>query len=440
MAVDRPDDLTVTFHPDHFTNFVNLFAQSVKCTAGSRGIVYITVPITSGYNQFLLMDELKCTPDELRTLHKERYDRDVFKANMRTAESWSAQARSAFPGRVVLDPSPLFVQGFAQPHYYDLWNKVIRLYADTVIATPKWAFSMGSRKEVEMAIASGLKVVDMSGAVFRVDDLIRQDSEARAELTSWGWSAQRIVDSIPMLDVAMKNEPSPPIAVENIHWEDIIRRVNDDLLNFVMHREPPVYSAERDDIRTRAADPLGVWREERLQSYWDRMVAAGLDTDRGRLELSSLAGTSVAMLRSAVRLNGSLTSHREMERTGWKNRPQTATSSPDYSNLFALNEIDAEVWTWIRDEHRAMRSDFNEDFDDEMLRRLSVSSSDGGWTSQLWNEYFDVARHSGLETRWGRYHLGRFTTGVLRMLESSVRVHDAIPRRQVRDVTRDELD
>lgn len=439
MPAGQPDDLTVTHHPDQFENLVNLFAQSVKCTAGSRGIVYITVPITSGYNQFLLMDELGCTPDELRTTHAERYKRDVFDANMRTSESWSAQARSAFPGRVVLDPSPLFVKGFEQPHYYDLWNKVIRLYADTVIATPKWAFSMGSRKEVEMAIASGLRVVDMSGADFDVEDLIRQDAEARTELASWGWSSKRIAESIPPLDVARNTEPRPPIAVVNTHWEDVIRRVNDDLLNFIVQREPPVYSAELDDERTRSSNPLDVWRSERLQSYWDRMVSAGLETDRGRLELSSLAGTSVAMLRSAVRLHGRLTTHRDMERTGWKNRPQPATSGPDYTDLFALNEIDAEVWTWIRDEHRAMRSEFSENFDDEMLGRLSVGSSGGGWTGQLWNEYFDVARHSGLDTRWGRYHLGRFTTGVLRMLESSVREHGPIPRRQVRDITRDAL-
>lgn len=434
--------IPVHHSPDRLDDYINLFAQSVECSAGMRGIVYMTVPITSGYNQFLLMDELKCNAEEIKSneSYKARYKKDVLEANRRTAEAWCAQARSSFPGRVVLDPSPVYIIGFGQPDYYKLWDKVIRRYADTVIATPKWAFSMGSRKEVEMAISSKLKVVDLSGELFSVNDLIRQDEEARNELRSWGWNSDRIKASLPRLEFETNSNQRAHFALVNTHWEDVLRVICDDLINFLDSRNPAVYSAKGDDDRTRGnRDALQLWTDE-LQKYWQRTITAGLGHDKGldRLELSSLAGVSVAMLRSVVRTCGNLTTHREMERPFWEKGKKSIVASIDYEDKHSLNEIDASVWTWIREEHRSMRKEHSEDNDDELTSEASKDSG-GGWKAELWDVHLAYAKSHGLGTVEGRYHLGRFATAVLRMLESVVRVYGPIPRRIVRDVTRDEI-
>ena len=447
MPNDDTASLAITFDPSHpesnktLETLIHMFAQSVQCTAGSRGIIYVTVPITSGYNQFVLMNDLQCqTAQELRENHRNRYVSDVLMANSRSATSWSAQARSAFPGRVVLDPSPLVIEGFEQPHYYELWGKIISLYADTVVATPRWAFSLGSRKEVEQAIASGLRVVDLSGAEFTVADLVRQDKEARDELRSWGWSTDRITNSIPELEVNPSGEPTPPRAVKNNEWEYVLYSVNEDLLHFVEHRMPPVYTPQSDDERTRTGS-LSTWREQKLNNYWTRLMAAGLDSPSGlgRLELASMAGTAVAMLRSTVRVYGRLASHQEMRATNYHKKPQPPLPSIDYSKSDVLTAISADVWTWIRDEHHAKRNERSAEQDDAMTVDLVKNQGTSGWYGELWNDYFAYAQHNGLDTWLGRYSLGRFTTGLLQLLESSVRLYGPIPRRQMRDVTRENL-
>ncbi|MGA1361533.1 MAG: hypothetical protein ACO36A_01285, partial [Ilumatobacteraceae bacterium] len=141
----------------------------------------------------------------------------------------------------------------------------------------------------------------------------------------------------------------------------------------------------------------------------------------------------------AVRVHGPLATHREMERPNWKKRPQPRVTVPNYSETFTLNAVHADVWTWIREEHGVMRSMFSEESDDQMIAELANRRKTGGWTGELWDEYFKSAQHHRLDTWEGRYQLGRFTTGVLRMMESAVRVYGDIPRRRVRDVTRELL-
>ena len=87
----------------------DMFIQAVKCVVGYRGLVYVTVPITTGKSLFLLMNELNCTAEEAKTIHKSRYNDEVFEKNMSAAESWHSidQLLVTNPAAVALYPSPV---------------------------------------------------------------------------------------------------------------------------------------------------------------------------------------------------------------------------------------------------------------------------------------------------------------------------------------------
>jgi hypothetical protein len=427
-----------------FESLLDVFLQSVKCLAGTRGIIYTTVPITSGYNLFKMMNEHGVTAEECRknSRYSHQYLEDVVDANALLAASWAEQARNAFPGKVVLDPSQLSIPAWGnnprtQELYYELWDQVIAAYAHTVIATPKWAFSLGSRKEIEIAIRAGLRVTDLIGDEYSVDDLISHDSEARRELKSWNWSAEKIEESLPRLVVDLGSTPRPPSSVRDEHWHEIFSWVHEDIVRF--GRERLLYMPLSDDERTRLSfDSADGWKVSKFDKYWQNMVNAGLDLENGlgRLELASMCVCAVSALQSSVRLHGPLPSHIELKLTSWKHRSSATTTSFDYSNIHELNRIANDVFTWIQLEHKSMREMHPTLSDDVRTREFVQSPSDSSWQHELWNEYLAYVRSKGLQTVEGRYHLGQFTTGSLRLLESAVRLYGPVPARKIRDVTR----
>ena len=80
-----------------------------------------------------------------------------------------------------------------------------------------------------------------------------------------------------------------------------------------------------------------------------------------------------------MRTCGNLTTHREMERPFWEKGKKSIVASIDYEDKHSLNEIDASVWTWIREEHRSMRKEHSEDNDDELTSEASKDSGERQW-------------------------------------------------------------
>lgn len=409
----------------------SMFAQGIRCVGGRRGVVYVTVAITSGYRLFQLLDELGCNDAELKTTHPERFEAEVFRPNMDDAESWAEQARNSFAGRVVLDPSRMVMPGWSQADYNGLWESIIDEFVDIVVATPRWAFSRGARKEIEKAIRTGRQVVDLTGLPIPVSALLQHDERAREELAGWGWSSARIDGELPPLDVVKKQDESAP-AIDTA-WPDAFSWVHRDLNDY--GRDRGIYTPNRDDDRTRLGltHPDG-WGERKMRQYWAQVVERSVATNVGRVELGSLVGAGVGMLRSVWRVHGPLTGHVDMGRGGWKQRSLGPTSPLVGQEQLYLGQIETDVWSWIQGEHSDMRRDHTPRSDDERTRELAAGHP-GAWEGELWREHWDYAIHLSLASQEGKYHLGKFVVCAFRMLESAVRVFDE-PRRTRRDVTR----
>jgi hypothetical protein len=101
-----------------------------------------------------------------------------------------------------------------------------------------------------------------------------------------------------------------------------------------------------------------------------------------------------------------------------------------------LNRVATEVFTWLQKEHRNMREEQTIEEDDRYTQELVEYGQESPWTYELWNEHLTYAQQRGLQTIEGRYYLGLFAAGSLRLLESLVRRYGPIPQRKVQDVTR----
>jgi hypothetical protein len=408
-----------------------MFAEGVRCAGGRRGVVYVTVAITSGYRFFQLLDEMCCTGQELASAHEERFRNEVIQPNSQDAESWAEQARNSFPGRVVLDPSRLVMSGWAQHDYNSLWDSIIDEFVDIVVATPRWAFSRGARKEIEKAIRTARKVVDLTGTEIPVAELLQHDERAREELRSWGWSADRIDTELPPLDIEAKSDEYAPSI--DTAWPDAFSWVHRDLNDYM--RERGIYTPDRDDARTRLGltDEKG-WGPQKLKPYWSMVLDRSVTTNVGRVELGSLVGASVAMLRSVWRVTGPLTAHSDMRNPGWHQRQLRPLQPVPGQESLHLGQIETDVWSWIQLEHSEMRRDHTSDADDERTRELAAGDP-GGWVGELWREYWDYAVHLGIDTQKGKHYLGKFVVGTFRLFESTVRLYEE-PRRVRRDISR----
>jgi hypothetical protein len=416
----------------------DFFLQALETMSGTNGVVYMTTSITTGRRYFELLRDLGCTSDELRRDHAQRQREYVIEPNLALARITAEMVRARYPESVVLDPSRLsmradeqFPQGWSQQDYYDLWEPVIKKYAKFVVATTDWAFSRGSRREVEMGIANDRTVVDLHGTPQSVEDLTYQDQEARNELCRWGWTEARVEAELPPLNLGKTVDfAQPPTGIRNLYWHQACKAVNEDLLKFLgpSHRYTPL----ADDERTRRGTNAERWRSEKLDKYWAAAMVSGFGGGRAKLELLSLAGVAVGMMRSVVRTHGGLPSHAQMRKTNWKrlDLPKTPTgleSTPVAAQLRA----DAEVWLWIDQEYAEMSRSHPQETDD---RRTEHDPE--AWHAELWNEYLTYARFDSVE---GRVFAGRFSTATIRLLSSVIRVYGLPPRRPAKDVTRESL-
>lgn len=271
--------------------------QAFEAAGASSGVVYVSVPITSGLREIALLDELGVPSSELRQQFRDRWRREVVEPNERDALEHAGQARVANPGLLVVDPSRLTVMGWEQDDYNGFWIKLMERHAVRVVAVPGWEFSRGARGEVSLGIALGHPVTDEAGTVLDRTDLEAIDVAAREKLIAQGWAQSKVDAYLPQMSYDRRLPlPSSP-ASETFGW-------------LIRERAYQVgkFGTALDDDHTRAGLGEEGWWWRQLTSYFHRSRVLTLDTAVGRQALAKFVATGCGLLESAVRLYGSLPS------------------------------------------------------------------------------------------------------------------------------------
>lgn len=272
--------------------------------AGDVGVIYVTVPITSGRREFALLHELSCTREDLRTRFRDRWLREVVQANEEEARVYAQQSRKTFAGQLVVDPSRIHARQWTQDDFDKLWSALIEKYARRVVITPGWAFSRGARHEVGLALSIGLPISDPWGVPLTPALLLDMLREAEAELERDGWTREVLREYLPPVPILDSKGELPwqpsgqlPDAAAAVVFAWLVAERSYQLQKF---------GVDLDDRHTQEGLSTDGWWWQQLTNYFHRAHVLGLNTPIGRQALAKFTATACGLLESAVRVFGPL--------------------------------------------------------------------------------------------------------------------------------------
>ncbi len=117
-------------------NAAGLLLEAFQAAGADDGLIYVSVPITSGPRELRLMAELGCTREEVRSIHRERWLSEVVQLNEQEAVAWAARVRALFPQQLVVEPARLHVSEWSQDDYGIFWETLIRRFASSLGCHP----------------------------------------------------------------------------------------------------------------------------------------------------------------------------------------------------------------------------------------------------------------------------------------------------------------
>ena len=382
--------------------------DTIKCIGGDEGLIYVTVPITSGYREFRLMNELGLTREEVRTKHKARWREEVVQPNEADAEAYSLIAQLQYPDRIVLNPAMLQVVDWGQDQYNEMWNEVLRQFCDVLMVTPDWAYSLGARKEVQEMALLGREIVDMFGNVVKSSTLNEATEQAEQRLLGMGWSKEFIDQTLPPMTlkgISLPLKRQPPHAAWNEAFTWIVSE---------RRWQRAVPSFKDDDMtRTDGKNPTnGLW-EKKLQKYFEMATNEGIDSVHGGIHLLQFVALCVAMMESVSRVHGPFPEpglpSLEIREGRW------------FSEGIDKNSLLAVVLAWLRREYFYTIEKYTVSEDDENTREGIAS----WWDRQL-KIYWNRMCTRGLDTPEGRQMLGKYTSTAMNLATSRIRVYGKV--------------
>ena len=285
-----------------------LLLEAFQAAGADDGLVYVSVPITSGPRELRLMSELKSTREQLRSEHRARWLSEVVHPNEQEALTHAARVRALFPQHLVVEPARLHVSDWTQTEYGTFWETLIREFALRLIATPDWAFSSGSRQEVKIALEINLPILDIQGTQMSVNDLEAADKAARQYARDLGLSNEEIDELLPWTGFSPEGALSTDSDwLAEARREAMINRATSEVFGWLRAERAlqlTAYGPERDDEHTLEGLEAEGWWSNQLEHYLERARTLGIETPEGRQALAKFVATSIALLESSVRLYG----------------------------------------------------------------------------------------------------------------------------------------
>jgi hypothetical protein len=387
--------------------------DSLRCVNGLNGIVYVTVPITSGIREYKILKELGCSREELRSRYSDRWKSEVITPNEADAEAYAFMTQIQFPNKLVLNPAELRVEDWGQDNYTDMWNQVLTDFCDVLVITPDWSFSAGARGEVQEMVTLGRGVVDLFGRTVTANSLRDEDVAAREKLKTMGWTEDEVLSFLPPLKLPHRSGAVYSTRrFEHAEWNLVAEWI---LKERRWQRQIDDF---KDDDRTRLDGPRnkdGAWRQL-LNKYMEKARSAGISTPEGGVALLSYVTISLAMMESVTRIYGPLPE----PGVGSGHVRVNRVNSDDISE----NQMLALMIAWLRREYFYTSQKYDSLEDDENTK---LGIGNGSWWDRQLKLYWSKMCEKGLDTPEGRQMLGKHTSTALNLAASWLRLYGPLP-------------
>lgn len=269
--------------------------QAFESAGAADGLVYMSVPITTGKREIVLMTRLGLSSDQLRTREFDCWRSEVVDRNESDAKRYEHDVREGHRGKLVVNPAHLMVYGWDQMDYNGLWIQLLERYATTVVVTPDWEFSRGARAEVAFAHLLGVPIVKLDGSVLMIEDLQLADKAAKEELRRLGWPQEAADAYLAPLAFDSRPEVQSSPASVTFDWLANERRY-----------QVKKFGTDLDDEHTREGLSDDGWWWRQLTNYYHRARILSLDSPLGRQAIAKFTATACGLVESVVRVHGSL--------------------------------------------------------------------------------------------------------------------------------------
>jgi hypothetical protein len=386
----------------------NAILDAVKCMGGDQGIIYVTVPITTGLREFNLMNDLKCDRSTLRIQHQERWLNEVKRPNEADAEAFALMVQLQYQDRLVLNPAALQVEGWSQDQYTSMWNQVLAEFCDTLVVTPDWAFSNGARLEVQQMFVLGREVVDVFGKRLSVEAVKNANELAFQKLNEMNWTKERI------------DEMLIPMKIPRVSGMSYRRFAHTDwnaAIKWILEERKWQRRIEdfRDDQRTTNDGPRGRSGEwyQLMNKYYSRAQELGIHTELGGMNLMIYVTLAVAYLESVIHVFG------EMPEPGMGSGAPLRMSRVNVPSMEPNQRLALAV-AWLRREYFYTSEKYPSDIDDE---NTEFGITTGTWWDRQLKIYWDRAFEKGLDDPAGRQALGKFVSTAMNLATSRFRIY-----------------
>jgi hypothetical protein len=388
--------------------------DTLRCVGAEKGIIYVTVPITTGLRELKLMHDLHLSRDELRRLHPDRWTTEVKRTNEADAKAFTTMVQLLNEDRLVLNPAELQVETWSQDEYAAMWNDVLSQFCEKLVLTPDWAFSRGARSEVQRMLLLKRPIVDIFGAPVSPESLKRADDEAVQRMTELSWTPEDARAHLGLITIPAQPVPRP--------WA---RTGQDDVIRWVIkarrwQNQIPQFSDRERTQRDLPRAEHGEWREK-LDKYLNRAAEAEFGSNEAGTNILIFLSLAVAMMEHVA----------EAEQGGPFPEPGVPTGAPVTKGRINASQMDSNqrlalTMAWLLRETHYVREKFSESDDDTNTQETRLKQ-DGWWYRQLY-WYWMKAHEEGLDTEIGRRMLGKFTSTALGLASSWVRLFKVPPQ------------
>jgi hypothetical protein len=167
---------------------VSIVLGIADCMMENRTAIYAAVPITSGRRLWDLAKRLNIFElQRIAALRPRLFERDVFEPNLEDARRLAAELRRRH-SETVVDPSRLFVPGWNQKDYRDIWRAFISKKVSLLVLADGWQYSLGCVEEAVCAVQNKVQVRDEGDNPISRAEMLSTITDALAEAKASGLS------------------------------------------------------------------------------------------------------------------------------------------------------------------------------------------------------------------------------------------------------------
>lgn len=136
-----------------------------------RGAVYLSTPITTGWREAALLDELSIDRPDLRSRYRKRWLKEVVFANEETALDAEARIRAEVPAEItVVNPAHVRM-AWSQSEYEKFWDLFLTEFPVIVMPLAGWELSSGALAEIRTALTLRLPILNPEFQVMSESDI-----------------------------------------------------------------------------------------------------------------------------------------------------------------------------------------------------------------------------------------------------------------------------